>query len=46
MIVKNGDTFIYEVCWDIVFLTVLTRGIYIRKRIKLNKGIKVLENAL
>ena len=46
MNVKTGYIFVYEVCWDIVFLTVLIRGIYILKRIKLNKGIKVLENAL
>jgi hypothetical protein len=46
MIVKTEYTFIYEVWWDSVFLTVLTREIYIRKRVKLNKGIKVVENAL
>lgn len=46
MIVKTGYTFIYEFWWDIVFLTVLTREIYIRKRIKLNKGIKVVDNAV
>lgn len=46
MIVKTGYTFIYEVLWDIVFLTALSRGIYIRKRIKLSKGMKAVENAL
>ena len=46
MIVKTEYTFIYEVWGDSVFLIVLTRELYIRKRVKLNKGIKVVENAL